>query len=228
MPKNLILSGGIFHPFDESSQALTALLGELGIHSETVTDVDEAANRLHSGDFQMFTVNALRWGMMTADKYEPFRKQWAYQTPQSTRDAFTRFVQEGGALLGMHTASICFDDWPGWRDLLGGQWQWGTSHHPELGRVEATIVQHQHPVVHDASDFTLTDEVYHDLSPLSAVNILVHGLSANGGTTQPVLWTHNVGLGRVVYDALGHSAESIEHPQHKRILSNAARWLLSA
>jgi len=37
----------------------------------------------------------------------------------------TQDIEGGGGLLALHTAVICFDDWAGWKALLGGQWRWG-------------------------------------------------------------------------------------------------------
>ena len=37
----------------------------------------------------------------------------------------------------------------------------------------------------------------------------------------------NLGAGRVVYDALGHTASSLQEPTHRRLLQQAALWLLA-
>ena len=224
MPNNLIITGGIFHPFLESSAALADALAESGIESETTIDMDAGLQSLREGRYDMLTVNALRWGMMTADKYEPYRAEWAYRMPEASRVALTEFVADGGGLLGVHTASICFDDWPGWQQLLGGQWVWGRSHHPPLGEVNARPTSAGHPVTVGIEPFTVTDEVYHALALESDVVGLLEADTGEG--PQPLVWARDVGQGRVVYDALGHDAASIREPQHRRLLKQAAAWLL--
>ena len=226
MHKNLIISGGIYHPYAETSIAVQEILHSEGIDSLITEDVDAGIAALAEDDYSMVTVNALRWGMMTADKYEPFRAEWAYQMPQASRDGLTQFVASGGALLGLHTASICFDDWPEWGALLGGQWRWGDSHHPPLGPVTVRPTSIQHAVSNGLTEFELNDEIYHKLVIEPDVVPLLEGECPAGDGPQPVVWARKFGLGRVVYDALGHDAASVNHPQHRTMLKQAARWLL--
>lgn len=226
MHKNLIISGGIYHPFADTSISLKEILGSIGIESEITEDVDAGIAALGQSGYDMVTFNALRWGMMTADKYEPFRAEWAYQTPQISRDSLMEFVESGGALLGLHTASICFDDWPGWGELLGGQWRWGESHHPPLGQVSVRPTSIQHAVSKGLTEFELNDEIYHALALEPDVVALLEGESPAGNGPQPVVWAREFGAGRVVYDALGHDAASISQPQHRQLLQQAAGWLL--
>lgn len=226
MHRNLIISGGIFHPYAETSHAVKEIFGDIGIDSEITEDVDAGIAALAQGEHSIVTVNALRWGMMTADKYEPYRAEWAYQMSQESQDGLTRFVASGGALFGLHTASICFDDWPQWGELLGGKWRWGQSHHPPLGQVVVRPTSVQHAVSNGLTEFTLNDEIYHDLTLEPDVEPLLVGECAAGTGLQPVVWARNFGAGRVVYDALGHDAASVNHPQHRQLLQQAARWLL--
>lgn len=221
--RNLIVTGGIFHPFEETSQALAGLLGSVGISSQITTDLEDGMRALATGQFELLTVYALRWTMTQKDKYEPYRKQWAYRSSKALSDTLTGFVSGGGALLGLHTASICFDDWPQWRDVLGGQWDWDQSFHPPLAPVSILPTDHFHPIVADVQPFEINDEVYHHLSPMPDVKPLLS--SDVGSGPQPVLWARQFGEGKVVYDALGHDAESITHPVHAGILQRAAQWL---
>jgi type 1 glutamine amidotransferase len=225
MPRNLIISGGIFHPFAATTSALAALLEQDGIESDVVTDVDAGLQSLPGGPYAMVTINALRWGMTTGDKYEPYRAEWAYRMPALSRNALAGFVAGGGGLLGMHTASICFDDWPEWRSLLGGQWVWGQSHHPPLGELTAQPTCVDHEISAGVEPFTVTDEIYHGLALEPDVVALMEADAGDG--PQPIAWARHVGRGRVVYDALGHDAQSLYVPGHARFVRQAAEWLLA-
>ncbi len=227
MPKNLIITGGIFHPFDESSQALADALLEIGVESEITEDVDGGIASLAQGTYALVTINALRWGMMTADKYQPYRADFAYSTPQASRDGLVAFVKGGGGLLGLHTASICFDDWPEWGNVLGGHWIWGRSHHPPLGMVSAQATQQEHAVSAGIPPFELVDEIYHDMELQPDVVPLLVGETPAGTGPQPIVWAREFDQGRVVYDALGHDAPSVNQPEHRRLLQQAAQWLIS-
>jgi uncharacterized protein len=226
----LVLTGGPGHSHDfaATAGALADMLSEGGHTVDLLDDPDVAAERLRTMPYDALVVNALRW-RMAEPAYDTWRAAWAYSTPAATRDAIAGFVADGGGLVGNHTASICFDDWPGWRDVLGGAWRWGHSGHPPYGPVEVTMVP-PHPVVDGLPGVVrLDDEVYTDLDVLDAVRVLAHAApAASGARPQPVVWAHTYGAGRVVYDGLGHDAASLEDPYHARLLGQAIAWVAQA
>ena len=79
------------------------------------------------------------------------------------RAALAEHLQGGGGVLAMHTAIICFDDWPEWTATLGGAWRWGRSSHPPLGELAVKVAAPGHPLVAGLADFTIVDERYSDL-----------------------------------------------------------------
>jgi hypothetical protein len=217
----VILSGGIFHPFEKTSAELAALLARLGIDCRIFVDVDEAVAALDGAD--LFCVNALRWRMQ-GEKYDPYREEWAFSLDEAGRARLVEFVAGGGGLLGLHTASICFDDWPGWGELLGGAWVWGTSHHPPPGRFTVEPSGEDHPITRDVSAFEAEDEVYSAMALGPATRPLLRSDAATGA--QPLLWAREHGRGRVVYDALGHDERAFAPEPHRRVLRRAALWAL--
>lgn len=230
MTAALLLTGGpdYAHDFHASSRALAEVIGRVGLEVTVTHDPDEAASLLPGG-FDLLVVNALRWQMLH-ERYAPMRAEWAYSTPDSTRDAITSFVAAGGALLGSHTASICFDDWAEWGDVLGGSWRWEHSSHPPFGDVEARVVPDatDHPVVAGlAPTLSLRDEVYGDLDIRPTADVLMEARRTPEDEPQPVVWTHHYGRGRVVYDGFGHDDVSILDPAHAALLERAVRWLTS-
>ncbi len=128
--QNLILVGGIFHDFHATAEALATVLAPMGIESRIEADLDAGIASLADNPVDLLTINALRWEMI-GEKYDPYRETEAYSPPIKTRMAIEAHLHAGGALLGLHTASICFSDWPEWGSLLGGRWVWGTSWHPQ-------------------------------------------------------------------------------------------------
>ena len=229
MLRNLILTGGIGHDFEAAASSLRDILAEAGIASEITTDLEAGCASLAGGAFDLVTVYALRWRMLGSDKYAPHRARFAFTPSAAARRALTEHVAAGRGLLGLHTACICFDDWPEWKDLLGGIWQWGSSFHPPCGPVEVRKSERSHVITDGVSRFRLTrDEVYSNLDLASDIEpLLVASAEKSGETTSgswPVLWARQVGRGRVVYDALGHDKTSLDHPAHRQLLCRSALW----
>jgi type 1 glutamine amidotransferase len=74
--------------------------------------------------------------------------------------------------------------------------------------------------------FEVHDELYTDLLIESGAQVLAHGHSAAMPTLQPIVWSHTVGAGRVIYDALGHDSKSLHHPSHAQLLRESVKWAL--
>lgn len=224
--RNLILTGGIFHPFEEAAAALAALLEPHGIQSAVTEDIEGGLAGLARGEFDLLTVYALRWRMENDEKYAPHRERWALSLSAEGRAAIKTHVGNGGGLLGLHTAAICFDDWPEWKSILGGAWVWGQSGHPPIGTATVRIDEPDDPLVRGLPGFTLRDEVYGDLALEPGIRPIASAAAEKDW--HPVLWTRRVGRGRVAFDGLGHDADSINHPVHRRILARAALWASGA
>lgn len=220
--RNVMLIGGIYHPFEEAAPVLAELFAELGIQSVITADVDEAVAELETAD--MFTLYALRWQMLNDEKYAPFLREWAFELSEAHADTIQDFVEDGGAMLGLHTASICFDTWYEFPRLLGGAWRWGETFHPPVGEVEVRTAS-AHPATKDLDAFTLRDEVYHALAIETNSQVLLEG-RVPGGDWQPISWAHEVESGRVLYSALAHDKASLECAQHAQFLKQAVTWLV--
>lgn len=216
MARNLILSGGPFHDFDATSAALAEVLADVGIESEITEDIAGALSE--PSEFQLITVNALRW-QMSAGHLADQRDRWRFSLPGQARTTLLDHLSRGGGLLCMHSASICFDDWQGWPRVLGGCWTWPKSHHPPLGWTSVRV-HGGHPIVEGLRDFDVVDEVYSDLDLAPGVQPLASSMG------QPLIWARPVRRGRVVYDALGHDTRSYDNEIHRSLLQRAAQWTL--
>lgn len=226
--RNLILTGGIFHPFEESSAALADVLAPLGIESTVTLDVEGGLAALARGAFDLLTVNALRWTMVQHEKYIPYRDEWAFTLSGAGEDAILSHVGRGGGLLALHTASICFDTFRDWSTVLGGRWVWPQSHHPAKGPVTVAFRAGRHPVAEGLDRLALDDEIYHDLAREPSAVVVATGRVDPEAVPQAIMWAHTFGDGRVFYDALGHDGASIRQPGHAKVLQRATRWLLGA
>lgn len=222
----VVLSGGLTHDFPATSSRLATLLDQQGITPEIYTDVETAFRVLRGA--ALLLVNALRWTMTspgTPDRYRRHATAEGVSPSPTARAALEEHLRHGGGVLGMHTAVLCFDDWPQWADALGGSWVWGRSSHPPLGPPVPVRVAADHPLVHGIGDFTIIDEVYGDLDRrVDVTGLLSAPRPGLPGDAQPLLWVREHGGGRIVYDALGHHTMSYEVPEHAEILRRAIRW----
>lgn len=220
----VILSGGVAHDFPATSAALAETLAGAGFDSTVREDVDAALSGLAApgpGQRPLVVLNLLRW-TMEVDRYADARAQWSISLSPAARAALLGHVRTGGGLLAMHGASICFDDWPQWRELLGAAWRWDRSSHPPLGSPVEVTVDDAHPIVTGLTAFRIVDEVYGFLDRTDDARGLLW--SPHGGTEHPLLWARTVGAGRVVYDALGHHVPSYQVAEHRTVVRRAALW----
>ena len=227
MSRVLVLSGGSphAHDFASSGDALATLACAHGHEVVRAVHPDDAARVLDGGSFDALVVAGL-WWRMHGDAYDAWRDDWSYETPAETRATIASFVHDGGGLVTLHTAPICFDDWPEWRDVVGGAWRWGTSSHPPYGRLTASVLAPDHPVMTGVpSQIALCDEIYGGLDVRADLHVLATARRTPDDADQPVVWAHAFGAGRVVYDCFGHDGASITHPQNATIIANALAWV---
>ena len=208
--KGLLLSGGIHHPFAETSVVVAGLLRGIGVGCDT-HGVRDGLDRLAAERFDLLVVNALAFSMTQHEKYAPLRAEHAFAATEADRAALCGHVARGGGLLGLHTAAICFDGWDGWCDLLGAAWVWGASYHPPVVDLEVSGPD---------GTGTVRDELYCDLALARGATVVA--TATDGVEAQPVLVTH----GRASYLALGHDRASVEAPAYAPLLRRAAAHAL--
>jgi hypothetical protein len=223
MTRVLILTGGVSHDYPTSTASLVDLLGAHGIESLVEEDIDTGFRTLAEGGFDVLLVNTLRWRMQTP-KHAPLRERWGYEVGEIAKAGVAAQLDRGGGIVGLHAASICFDDWPEWRDILGGAWRWDVSRHDPVGGAHVRFADVSSPLTAGLPDFAVTDEIYTGLALADDVEPLAYATVDGQPEEHPVLWARTVGNGRVVYDALGHDPRSIRHPVHETLIIRSIRW----
>jgi type 1 glutamine amidotransferase len=127
------------------------------------------------------------------------------------------YLEGGGGLLALHSASASYKDELRFYEILGGQF---VNHGP----VEEFVVQASAPedeIFCSIPAFTVRDELYrHEYDPANRI----HFHTVVGGEREPVVWTRQWGQGRVCYCALGHVEGAVRHPQTRQILHQGLAW----
>ena len=81
----------------------------------------------------------------------------------------------------------------------------------------------RHPICAPVADFDITDERYAYLR--TAPDIVPLAVHEHIGELHPLLWARVRGKSRIVTDLLGHDERSYDSPEHRQLISRAARWL---
>lgn len=165
----------------------------------------------------------------TQDFFMPDRKQqkkyseedwaWLQQRQDRLMDNLVKFVEQGGGLVGIHSATDSCYKHEAYGKTIGGYF-WG---HPWNANSQVTIVvedpQHavNRPVFGEIKHFELVEEIYQFRpEPYSRerLRILLHldperSAEVKGKKRKdndyPVAWVQQVGHGRVFYSSLGHN-----------------------
>lgn len=214
MARTLLLSGGgeyadPWHPFPETTEAIRRVLEPLVDVVEVRTDVDAALAGLDDS-VRLVVVNIGNAGPGTPSG--------------AARRGLLRHVDGGGGLLAVHASITAFPDWDDWESIIGGRWVRGVTHHPPKGLERVNVASAEHPITREVLDFEVDDERYTDLRWSPDIHILL--THDEGGSRHPLVWCRTRGEARVVYDALGHDADSYRSAGTRDLLSNAVAWIL--
>lgn len=172
----------------------------------------------------------------TLDFFMPSRKQrkkfsdddWAWLQARHDRliANLVKYVEQGGGLVGIHSATDSCYNCEDYGDMIGGYFDG----HPWRANNNVTVVIEDRDhvltktVFGDSADFRIKDEIYQfkekpysrdKLRVLLSLDVelsdQVKGLKREDGD-YAVSWVQAVGEGRVFYSSIGHNHEIFESP----------------
>lgn len=122
-------------------------------------------------------------------------------------DGFLNWIKNGGAFIGVHAASDTFHHWPGFIEMLGGEFD----HHGQQVGIECLNQDPQHPACAPL-DKTWTikqEEVYEfkNYDPAKVHDLLILDKAPQPPHAPghfPVSWCKQYGQGKIFYTSLGH------------------------
>lgn len=149
-------------------------------------------------------------------------------TPDFIPGSITRFVDEGGGLLCVHSGVATFSDWKEFINLAGGVWVWGTSAHDSYGLLKSVVVAKDHPILEGIPEtFEFNDEFYHTIKLLPTIHTLIECTHDKNGNqvTEPLAWIARDGKdGRCASFLHGHDPISWNNPVFQKLLKQAVEW----
>ena len=212
MIRNLILTVGPAHDYDQTAPVIANCLTRVGIESEVTKDFDVSETR-GLGEFELLTLSCTRVTYVAVPRWT---EKWGFELSEGARVEILRFLGGGKGLLALHAASGCFDDWPEYPQILGAWWEGHHSSHPPVQKLSMRVNAGAHPVVDGIEDVEIEDELFMNLKFTDRVTPLIE--SDWEGASIPVVWTRSYGGGPVYYNGLGHGLEAVETPDFQRLV----------
>lgn len=127
------------------------------------------------------------------------------------KQAFEKYIADGGGYMGVHAAADTEYDWPFYGGLVGAYFE----SHPHIQKATVRVPEHDHPATKNLPDaWEHTDEWYnYRTNPRDHVRVLatLDETTYQGGTMKgdhPIAWCHSYRGGRSFYTGLGHTEEA--------------------
>jgi type 1 glutamine amidotransferase len=138
--------------------------------------------------------------------------------------ALEKFVEDGGGIVALHGASASFGGSQVWMRLIGGRF---AGHYKGLHKLNVVIADLKHPITVGVGPFEVIDEEYnHNFAKVDRHVLTQFRERPEGskGKNMDVMWTREIGKGRVVYHALGHGRDAWENPAWQKLTAQAILW----
>ncbi len=208
----LIILGGLYHDFDGFAQAMESLFAANDWSVEAAYDLD-VLTRLDQADYQV----VLSYTCLSKNTPEQ-----EIPTPERLKDeqvqGLTGWVQNGGALLTVHSATVMGESSLELGQLFGGRF----ISHPAPFTFTIAPVFGEHPITEGVQAFDVHDEFYIEACEPS---VKIHMVALHQGVAYPMVWSKQEGAGRVAHIAPGHFPEVWKHPLYQRLMIQAVHWL---
>lgn len=144
------------------------------------------------------------------------------------QEAFEKYIQGGGAFMGIHAAADTEYGWPWYGELVGAYFL----SHPKQQKAKIDVLDRNHPsTAHLADIWMHFDELYNykNINPDIKVLMKLDESSYEGGKNgdnHPIAWYHEFDGGRAFYTGLGHTEESYDDPKFRRHLLGGITYCL--
>jgi len=149
----------------------------------------------------------------------------------ASKAALERYALAGKPILVHHGAILSYDDWPAYGRIAGFIWKWGVTNHADVAEHRVRVVPTGHPIIRGVDDYSLVDELYHDVQLTPGLEPQIHAEAPwRERAHLPMVMTARdagvAGKGRRVFLANGHDLRAFACPALRQLWINAVRWLL--
>jgi type 1 glutamine amidotransferase len=154
-----------------------------------------------------------------------FESSGKFALTDGAKANFVDFVKEGKGFYCQHYATASWGNWAEFEKICGKRWVNGKSGHNARSVFEVKISDAEHPIVKGLKDFKTDDELYARLVGADAdIHAVATAESDFSKKTEPIVFTHEYGKGRVVINNLGHDKKAMDTPEVKAIIVRCAEF----
>ncbi len=215
MANILLVLGGQWHDFDGFATAMQPILVENGHRLDVTYDFDTLSHINETTYDLLISYTCLTEAPEGRTTESPTRFS------DSQIKALMQWVQNGGGLLAVHSATVAGSSSPGLEELLGGAFV----SHPEQLIYSVVPLSAPHPITSGIEAFEVCDELYIERYDSSD---MIHMVAIYEDIAYPLVWSRLEGQGRVAHIAPGHSSQTWENNTYQRLMLQAIRWLLES
>lgn len=201
--------------------------GRPSLVEKTLRDIADAS--------KLFTIEHTKdAAILTPEKLSGTKLLILYTTGDLPVDPalLAKWVNDGGALLGIHPATDTFKENKTYYKLIGGTFDG----HPWNANETVTIKIHDtdHPATKPfGASYTLQDEIYQhkNFDPKTCrvlISLDMEKTALKKARHVPIAWCKKLGEGKVFYTSLGHREDVWTNPKYQQHLAGAIAWLLGA
>jgi type 1 glutamine amidotransferase len=148
-----------------------------------------------------------------------------YSLNDAQERALEKFVEDGGGIVGIHGASLTFGNSKVWLRLLGAKF---TGHIPGTHKLNIVIADPDHPITAGIQPFAIVDEEYKHRFAEVDRHVLARFRerppTSDQKANMDIIWTREIGKGRVFYCALGHGKDAWENPSWQKLIVQGILW----
>ncbi len=148
--------------------------------------------------------------------------------PIPDKEAFMQWIKDGGAFVGMHSATDTFHGYRPFIDMIGGEFK---THGAQVV-VNMLNEDPKHPATkHLGASWNLQgkkEEIYefksYEEKSVHALLMLAKHPQRDEAGRFPVAWSKMYGKGKVFYTSLGHNEYVWEMPEYQQHILGGIKW----
>lgn len=225
----LIVAGNDAHRWHNWEKTTPRIKAALEADPRIKADVTTSFDELGTRDLGRYDVILMNWCNWEDPK----------GAGERSKEAFARFVRDGGGLMLIHFANGAFHpslpkagagDWPEYRKIVRRVWNHHkrgdrpASGHDAFGRFTVLVTAARHPLTAGMKRFEVVDELYFHQDGDEPIEPLLVAESKVTKKVEPLAWVYSYGKGRVFQTLLGHSEQTYDADEVCELLRRAARW----